>query len=344
MTAAAALTLLPVEGIGEITAGDDLATILWSALGELRAGDILVVTSKVVSKALGLYAPAGLDRGELVLAESTRVVSERTTTTGFTRIVAARSGPVMAGAGIDASNSDDERLLLLPHDPDAVARDLHAALAALAGHDRFGLILSDTSGRAWRAGVTDFALGSHHVAVLEDLRGLADTHGRDLAVTIRNIADEIASAADLVKGKLHRVPAAVVRGLDSFVGGDGDAATLVRSGPTDWFALGRAESVRDALGVAPGSPLAYEAGVESVHPEDLGARVGRAWSVTVLPEEEPEAVALDGGDRRWRVICSDPYLLGRSVARFEVALAGERLRSQAVSRGEDHVELSLTDR
>ncbi len=340
-----ALQVLPVEGVGEIGPGDDLAAQLWAALGDLQPGDVLVVTSKVVSKALGLYADE-TDRGALVLRESTRVVSERTTTTGFTRIVAARSGPVMAGAGIDASNTDDERFLLLPHDPDAAAAQLHADLAALAGHDRFGLVLSDTSGRAWRAGVSDFALGSHRVAVLDDLRGLADTHGRDLAVTVRNIADEIAAAADLVKGKLNRVPAAVVRGLAEAVG-DADAAsagTLVRSGPTDWFALGRAEAVRDALGVAPGSPLAYEAGVESVHPEETAVRVGRAWAVAVLPEDDPDAVALDGGDARWRVICSDPYLLGRTVARFEVALAGERFTTQVVGRGADHVDLSLAER
>ena len=182
--------------------------------------------------------------------------------------------------------------------------------------------------------------------MLEDLRGLADTHGARPRGHDPQHRRQIASAADLVKGKLLGVPAAVVRGLGEFVGptDDAGASVLVRSGPTDWFALGRAEAVRDALGVTPGSPLAYEVGVESVHPEEFAVRVGRAWAVAVLPEEDPDAVALDRGSDRWRVLCADPYLLGRAVARFEAALVGERLAAQVVARAADSIELAVSER
>lgn len=338
------IELIPVSGLPEITEGDDLAALVHTH-ADVRPGDVVVITSKVVSKALGLVADPSVPRADLVLQESTGVLSERTTTRGMTRVVTAAAGPVMAGAGIDSSNSDDDVLLLLPHDPDAVARDLHGRLADLLGHDDVAVVLSDTAGRAWRDGVTDFALGSHHLTVREDLRGLADTHGHDLAVTVRDIADEIAAAADLVKGKLDRTPVAIVRGAGKYVRDDGSGARdLVRAGASDWFALGRAEAVRDALGVTPGTPLAYEAGVESVHPEDLSTRVTRAWAVATLPEADAEEYALDGSDGSWRVLCTDPYLLGRVTARFEVALAGERLAVTGVARGTSQVELTVAER
>lgn len=326
------ITILPLAGVPEVRAGDDLATLVHEAVAQSRAtriepGDVVVVTSKVVSKALGLLGSNDVERADLVLQESQRVVAERTTSTGFTRVVEAKAGPVMAGAGIDSSNADDDVRLLLPHEPDAEAASLHGRLADVAGHADFAVVLSDTSGRAWRSGLTDFALGTHGLTPLEDLRGLADTHGHDLAVTVRNIADEVAAAADLVKGKLDRVPVAIVRGLDRrFLHPDADGSrTLVRSGPTDWFALGRAEAVRDALGVPAGSAMSVEVGIESVHPETVTDRVRRAWSAAVLPDPAGEKAALDGADEEWSVTCADPYVLGRIAARFEVALAGERL-------------------
>lgn len=342
------ITLLPVHGIGEIRSGTPLASVISTAAADcgvgVLPGDVIVVTSKVVSKALGLVADPLADRAALVLQESTRVVAERATSTGFTRVVEALAGPVMAGAGIDSSNSDDDVRLLLPHDPDAVAADLHAELAAIVGHDEFALVLSDTSGRAWRGGLTDFALGSHGLVPLDDLRGLADTHGHDLAVTIRNIADEVAAAADLVKGKLDRVPVAVVRGLDRrFISCAAPGSrTLVRSGRSDWFALGAAEAVRDALGIRAGSPLSHEVGIASVHPESLEARVHRAWAAAVAPDPTSQNAALDGCSTVWRVLAGDPYVRGRCAARFEVALAGERLAAEIIE-GVDHVDIRVTD-
>ncbi|MBO1755610.1 coenzyme F420-0:L-glutamate ligase [Allobranchiibius sp. CTAmp26] len=330
--ATAELRVTPLAGLPEITAGDDLATVIAAGLTAadlaLQDGDILVVTSKIVSKSLGLYADP-TDRESLVLAQSSSVVAERRTPDAITRVVAARSGPVMAGAGIDASNASDtqdERLLLLPRDPDGAARDLHERLAALVP-TRFALVLSDTSGRAWRAGLTDFALGCSGLAALEDLRGHADTHGRDLAVTVRNLADEIASAADLVKGKLDRVPVAIVRGLDHLVQAPQDgipARDLVRSGPGDWFALGRAEAVRDALGVPAGSDLSRQLGIESVLPEPLVDRVARAVRVALSADDEV-GVDLDASGESVTLTAGDLLALGRVWARMEVALAGERL-------------------
>ena len=336
-----------LAGLPEIGAGDDLAAVITAGLGaagsSLQDGDILVVTSKIVSKSLGLFADPA-DRESLVLAESASVVAERRTADSVTRVVAARSGPVMAGAGIDASNAHDERLLLLPHDPDAAARDLHDRLAGLVA-TRFAVLLSDTSGRAWRAGVTDFALGCSGLLGIEDLRGYADTHGRDLAVTVRNLADEIASAADLVKGKLDRTPVAIVRGLGHLVQGSRagvPARDLVRTGPGDWFALGRAEAVRDALGVPAGSDLSQEMGIESVLPEPLIDRVARAVRVALSADDEV-GVDLDAAGASVTLTATDPLALGRVWARVEVALAGERLGCDH-SRAHLAVTLRVRDR
>lgn len=345
--ATAELRVIPLAGLPEVTPGDDLAALVaegLTAVGlSIEDGDILVVTSKVVSKALGLHADP-TERAALVIAESTSVVAERRTPDAVTRVVAARSGPVMAGAGIDASNALDERLLLLPRDPDAAAGDLHERLAALMPA-RFAVLLSDTSGRAWRAGLTDFALGCSGLAAMDDLRGHADTHGRDLAVTVRNLADEIASAADLVKGKLHRVPVAIVRGLDHLVQAPQDgfpARDLVRSGPGDWFALGRAEAVRDALGVPAGSELSEQVGIESVLPEPLVERVARAVRVALSADDEV-GVDLDASGESVTLTAGDPLALGRVWARMEVALAGERLGCDG-SRADLAVTLRVRDR
>lgn len=335
------VALIPLPGIPEVEEGADLAALIVAALTEqqtrLLDGDILVVTSKVVSKSAGLWADPGR-RAELVLEQSTAVVAERRTGQGYTRVVAAVSGPVLAGAGIDASNAADERLLLLPHNPDQAAADLHAELAQLLpATTRIAVLLTDTAGRPWRAGLVDLALGCSGLHGIDDLRGAADTHGRDLAVTVRNLADEIAAAADLVKGKLDRVPVAIVRGLPHLVtdrGGGTPARELVRSGPTDWFATGRAEAVRDALGVPAGSALSERVGIESVTPELLVDRVARAVRVALhSPPDVPGTRGFDvevtpSGDRI-ELAASDDLALGRVWARIEVALAGERLRSAA---------------
>jgi len=342
------ITIRPIGFDSEITSDTDLPAFLAGLLGpHLLPGDVLVVTSKIVSKWLGLYAEPGADRAELVLQQAYSVVAERATETGVTRVVHATAGPVMAGAGIDASNAGDDRLLLLPPDPDQVARDLRRDVAALLHRPLdFAVVLSDTSGRAWRAGLTDFALGAAGLLPVDDLRGLPDTAGRDLAVTIRNIADEVASAADLVKGKIDRVPVAVLSGLASYVSAhDGPGAGgLVRTGPTDWFGLGRAEAVRAALGVLPGTALARKVGVESTNPEPLRDRALRALRVALAADD---AVECDLTDQAGRAVVielrsSDPVALGRVWSRVEVALAGERATSVS-ARCADGVRMTVTE-
>lgn len=226
----APLTLTPLTGMPEVRVGDALAPLLCDALARagqrLAEGDLLVVSSKVVSKSLGLWAPAGEDRERVIASQTRRVVAERAVAEGrTTRVVHAAAGPVMAASGVDGSNTgDSDRLLLLPADPDQAARDLRAALRGIAPVQRLGLVLSDTAGRPWRSGQVDFALGAAGVLALDDLRGGSDADGRALHVTARAVADELAAAAELVMGKVDGIPAAVVRGLD--VRGDGSGADI----------------------------------------------------------------------------------------------------------------------
>ncbi|MGO0575118.1 coenzyme F420-0:L-glutamate ligase [Ornithinimicrobium panacihumi] len=336
------VTVLPVHGVPEIRGEDDLARHLATALeglGGLTDGDILVVSSKVVSKALGLRVPGTADRDALVLEHARRVVAERVVGDRVTRIVEAVAGPVMAGAGLDASNTGpDGGVLVLPPDPDAAARTLHTGLKRAGAGRRFAVVLSDTAGRPWRSGQTDFALGSHGLRVLDDLRGATDADGRGLAVTARAVADEIAAAADLVKGKTGSIAAAVVRGLDHLVddGGAGaephrGAQSLVRTGPGDWFALGHREAVRTSLGAPPASPAAAAVGIASVAPEDPVTRGDRAVRLALLGQSSASvpgsaSVSVSGDPSRGYAVSSpDPVTAGRVAARLEVALHGEDL-------------------
>jgi coenzyme F420-0:L-glutamate ligase/coenzyme F420-1:gamma-L-glutamate ligase len=319
----------------EVPAGADLAALLLAAVeraGErLADGDVLVVSSKVVSKALGLWAEPGVDREAVIAGQTRRVVAERRSGERVTRIVQSVAGPVMAAAGADASNTGGtDGVLLLPADPDAEARRLRAALVALSGCRRLGLVLSDTAGRPWREGQVDFALGAAGLVVLDDLRGGVDADGRPLSVTARALADELAAAADLVKGKADGVPAALVRGAGHWVveqDGDG-AAALLRTGREDWFGHGRAEAVRASLGVEPGTPEAADCGIPAVHPEPVADRIGRA--VRVALHDLPD-VGVDVGSRDLRVTADAPFTLGRAVARLEVAIWGEGLRAELTS-------------
>jgi coenzyme F420-0:L-glutamate ligase/coenzyme F420-1:gamma-L-glutamate ligase len=347
-----AVTVIPLTGVPEVEAGADLAALLLTAVTRarqaLRDGDCLVVSSKVVSKALGLAADG--PRGAVVDAVTRRVVAERRGPGGLTRIVEAEAGPVMAAGGVDASNTGPSgSVLVLPEEPDAEAARLREELLAAGpgGHAALGVVLSDTAGRPWRAGQTDFALGAAGLVVIEDLRGGVDADGRPLAVTARALADEVAAAADLVKGKTDGVPAALVRGLPrAWFSAEADGArTLVRTGPADWFALGHVEAVRSALGVAPGSEEAEEVGISSTTPEGLGDRVARVVALALLdvPDGSADVAVHDGdhpeqggsGDRSRAEVClgaPDPYDLGRLVARVEVAAASEALRSEVTTR------------
>lgn len=238
-----ALTCLPVDGIGEVTDGSDLAALLAGAV-HLRDGDILVVTSKAVSKAEGRVRSG--TREEALAGETDRIVARR----GATSIVRTHHGLVMAAGGIDASNTDTDTVVLLPVDPDASARGLRAALARSTGRN-VAVLVTDTAGRAWRAGQTDIAIGAAGLQVLHDYAGRLDPHGNQLEVTVPAVADELAAAADLVKRKLDGRPAALVRGLEGLVlpsGKDGPGATLlVRPEAQDMFGLGAREAVRAAL-------------------------------------------------------------------------------------------------
>ncbi|MDN5798042.1 MAG: coenzyme F420-0:L-glutamate ligase [Intrasporangium sp.] len=336
-----------VNGIAEVHRGDDLAALLDEGLRhsgiDLMDGDIVVVSSKIASKALGLVSDA-TNKDALVASQTCSVVAERAVDGRVTRVVHSVAGPVMAAAGVDGSNTGERGgWLLLPADPDAVCRDLHAALTGRHGV-RLGVVLSDTAGRPWRIGQTDFALGAHGVAVAEDLRGGRDADGRPLHVTTRAVADEIAAAADLVKGKASRVPAAVVRGLAHLVTGAGSgtagAARLVRTGPGDWFALGRVEAVRAALGVEPGSADSEAVGIPPATPGTQDEAVRRAVALALHGVPDGRA---DIGDASVRLEADGPYGLGRLLARFEVALASESLVGRAGLPSADGraVEVSL---
>jgi coenzyme F420-0:L-glutamate ligase/coenzyme F420-1:gamma-L-glutamate ligase len=237
------LECLPVGGLGEVTEGTDLAALLSGAVG-LEDGDILVVTSKIVSKAEGRVRSA--KREEALAGETDRTVAWR----GNTAIVRTHHGLVMAAAGIDASNTAADTVVLLPVDADASARRLRVALARGIGRN-VAVLVTDTAGRAWRTGQTDIAIGAAGIEVLQDYGGRTDPHGNELAVTTPAVADELAAAADLVKRKLDRRPAAVIRGMSGLVlrpGSHGPgAAALVREESLDMFGLGAREAVLSAL-------------------------------------------------------------------------------------------------
>ncbi|MFE2432467.1 coenzyme F420-0:L-glutamate ligase [Streptomyces sp. NPDC059373] len=243
MTSSVSYDAWAVHGLPEIGPGDDLAKLIASAAPELADGDVLVVTSKIVSKAEGRVVHAD-DREAAIDAEMVRLVARR----GPTRIVETRHGFVMAAAGVDASNTAPGTVLLLPEDPDASARGIRAGLRDALGVE-VGVIVTDTFGRPWREGLTDVAIGAAGLRVVDDLRGARDSHGNELAVTVTAIGDELAAAGDLVKGKANGLPVAVLRGLDHLVlADDGPGARpLVRPAVNDMFRLGTSEAVREAV-------------------------------------------------------------------------------------------------
>ena len=223
------MQVVAVPGLPEFDQNTDLVAVLRNALAGLlwpdgsagtSPGDILVVSSKVISKVEGQWAS---DRDGAIEADTVRTVAQR----GDLRIVENHLGVVMASAGVDRSNTPG--VLRLPRDPDGSAR----ALAEATG---LAVVITDSAGRPWRVGVTDFALGSHGITPLVDLRGTPDDNGQTLEMTQVGVADEIAAAADLVKGKTGRTPVAVVRGLR--LTGPGSAADLIRPSDEDLFSLG----------------------------------------------------------------------------------------------------------
>ncbi len=228
------VTVIPVTGIREVAPGDVLAQVI-ADRAELRDGDVVVVTQKVVSKAEGRIVDIDPDDSlahkELVERESVRIVRRR----GDLIISETAQGFVCANAGVDLSNIERGKAALLPVDADRSARRIRDGLKARTGHS-VGVIVSDTFGRPWRRGLTDVAIGCAGVAAVVDLRGTVDGQGRELQVTEVAIADEIAGAAELVMGKTSGVPVAVVRGVDPTWLREGSVrAEVVRSYDEDLF-------------------------------------------------------------------------------------------------------------
>ena len=324
------LTVVPVTGLPEVVAGDDLADLVLAAAlpgwgCTLADGDVLVVSSKVASKAAGLTAP---DREAAIVAETVRVVAERRTDGRLTQVVESAAGPVMAAAGVDASNTGGVGARAAPA-PRPRRRMPRAAGRPHGGHGRHAARRrAQRHGRAAVAGrVRSTSRWGRPASRSPTTCAAASTPTvASSAVTMRALADEIASAADLVKGKADGVPVALVRGLDALVpdgttgAADAGARSLVRTGPGDWFALGHVEAVRAALGVEPGSALANRFGIMDVAPEPPSVAVGRAVAVAV---HDLESVGVDVGADHVVVTGPDPVEVGMAVARVAVALWGE---------------------
>lgn len=273
---AAHVEILPVLGVGELRPGDDLVEQIVTHAPDLQDGDVLVVTSKAVSKVEGrliVLDTADDDtreaaRQEAIDAETVRVVARRDNL----RIVETRHGLVLAAAGVDLSNVARNEIALLPVDPDASAHVLREGIRHRLGVE-VGVIISDSMGRPWRTGITDTAIGVAGVTAVTDPRGRTDAYGNTLVVTQVAIADELAAAGDLVKGKLRGVPVAVIRGFarDGKLDDDGmGSRTLVRGASEDLFRLGTAEAI-------------------AVGREDVG------WATDVAPPLHDDATALVAG-------------------------------------------------
>jgi coenzyme F420-0:L-glutamate ligase/coenzyme F420-1:gamma-L-glutamate ligase len=236
------------DGLPQVTSGTDLAAVLTPVLAELTwpdgsvglaEDDVVVIASKIVAKAEGRLIKA-VDREAAIDAESVREVARRAYPDGSVlRIVETHHGLVLAAAGVDASNVPQGTILLLPQDPDASARAIRRGLNARLGV-RPGVLITDTVGRPWRRGIADIAIGAAGLEVLQDLRGTADSHGRELRGTVVALADEIAAAADLVKGKVGGRPVAVVRGSGAIITPDDGpgARAAIRTPEEDLFRTG----------------------------------------------------------------------------------------------------------
>jgi coenzyme F420-0:L-glutamate ligase/coenzyme F420-1:gamma-L-glutamate ligase len=234
------IQIWPVEGLPEVRAGDDLASMLEDRLRALGIvdGDIVVVTQKIVSKAEGRVVPDdGEDRSTWVERESRRIVARR----GDLVITETKHGFVCANAGVDVSNVEEGMVSLLPLDPDASAAAIREGLGGRLGLTALGVVVTDTFGRPWRNGLVNVAIGCAGLPAVVDLRGGTDHHGRPLEVTVVALADELAAASGIVMGKAARVPAALLRGIDLGQAPHGTARDLVRPADEDLFREGTIE-------------------------------------------------------------------------------------------------------
>ncbi len=360
------LEVLAVRGIGDVRPGDDLAELITTAAPWLRDGDVLVVTSKIVSKAEGRLVDVPEESGpqrdaareEALAAETARPVASR----GNTRIVRTHHGFVLASAGIDASNVDRSKLVLLPKDPDASARGLRSTLRERFGVD-VAVIVSDTMGRPWRNGLTDVALGAAGIEAMLDYRDTIDPYGNPLHVTEMAVVDELAGAAELVKGKSDQIPVAVIRGyLSATTEKDGaGASVLIRDAAHDLFSLGtaeaRAQGLREAAQMADAVPAEValradtvpaearrgntgpgtETGTEAEPDAEIDVHAIRRALATAEPVLSPGARFVPAGGPA-RVLCylapsaADPdretlLRLGADIHRVRAALAAEGIAS-----------------
>lgn len=282
-----ALSAYAPEGVPEVVAGDDLVSLLLDALGDhaLADGDIVAITSKVVSKAEGQVRAS--TREEELPGETRRVVARR----GATTIVRNRLGLTLAAAGIDASNVAPGHVVLHPRDPDGSARAVRDALAERTGCN-VGVVVTDTAGRAWREGQTDIAIGAAGIEVLESFVGREDAHGNSLVVTAPAVADELASLTELVSGKLGGRPFAILRGRGDLVLPPGEhgsgAHVLIREEGRDFFGYGAREAVVRALAGRSGDRAPFGAAASA---EEVAEAVHTVLGLTPQPGGEELLVA-----------------------------------------------------
>jgi coenzyme F420-0:L-glutamate ligase / coenzyme F420-1:gamma-L-glutamate ligase len=311
------LAVWPVAGLPEIKAGDDLAALIGDAAlagPGLLDGDILVITSKIVSKAEGRVV-AG-DREAAIDAETVRVVARR----GPTRICQTRHGLVLAAAGVDASNTEPGTVVLLPVDPDGSARQLRRAIGDRVS-GRLGVIITDTMGRPWRSGQTDTAIGAAGLTPLRDERGRPDTFGNVLEVTMAAVADEIAAAADLIKQKTTGIPVAVVRGLSGLVteeAGPG-AAALIRPAEEDMFRLGAADvlAARRTVREFSKEPVPSQAVLRAIAAAVTAPAPhhSQPWRFAVLESQQARTALLDDMLTAWQADLARDGFTADQIAR-----------------------------
>jgi coenzyme F420-0:L-glutamate ligase/coenzyme F420-1:gamma-L-glutamate ligase len=310
-----------VDGIPEVEPGDDLATLLIRATPALQDGDVVVVTSKIVSKAEGRLVPG--TRDDHLASQTARIVAQR----GTTQIVETHHGLVLAAAGIDASNVPEGSVALLPLDSDASARRIRDSLRADAGVD-VAVIISDTMGRPWRDGLVDTAIGAAGLDVLWDLRGQHDTAGHLLEATVIAVGDELAAAADLVKGKLASTPIAVVRGFPyRRTEPDLGARPLIRPSADDMFRLGtreaKAQVVRDSAPVSARDLVANASEDQRRLDRKTIVNLVLAAVDSVRGSDVALSVASEGGTV---TAAGEPLAVGIVLGRLLAALAAVELR------------------
>lgn len=311
--------VIAVEGLPEVRPGDDLAELIASALdgAGIRDRDVIVVTSKIVSKAEGRLV-VGADRAATIASETKRVLAVR----GDLVIAETRHGFVCANAGVDASNLDAGTLALLPEDPDATARSLRGRLGAALGAADLAVVITDTFGRAWRSGVVNVAIGCAGLPSLVDLRGRSDDRGGSLEATVVAVADEVAAASGLVMAKDARVPLAIVRGVDRLGASGGSAIDLVRPTDEDMFRSSPLQALHDRRTIRSFGPggvarevlmAAVEAACTAPAPHH-----SRPWRFSVLTSAAAKRRYLGAMAEAWR---ADLLTDGASDAVIERRLA-----------------------